>query len=273
MKKVISLLLAIATLSFATSAMAAVGTNNLSGYRNYSAVTLADTSSTATMPGFRPGDTVEFEVTGANVGDDITLVTYVLDEELTDATVQYINQYTADSNGKATVTYKVREGLPSGIYQIDIKAGSQATKTVYYKIGDVAAKMIAESNINNSDQITGAQALNKSAGPVKIENNGGKYTIGFLGKVTVSSADVSLAEIGAKPGFTITGNGKTKSYNFREGINATRTPGETLAQDAVAAADIEIDGEYSFVYAMTIYNISNESVANGFTATALTDAP
>lgn len=269
MKKVISLLLAIATLSFATSAMAAVSVSEPGGDVRNSGTVFAGTSSTATMPGFRPGDTVTFTITGANVGDDITLVTYVLNNELTDSTVQYINQYTADSVGAATVTYKVRTGLPSGIYQIDIKVANQSVKTVYYKIGDVTAKMIAASNIDGSDHITGARSVGEYVAPVRIENNGGKYTIGFLGKVTVSAANISLAELGAKPGFTITNGSKTKSYNFKEGNNSSKTPGSTLADDSA----VEIDGSYSFVYAMTIYNIASESAANEFTATAITDAP
>ena len=282
MKKVISILLAVMMLACATSAMADTGTSNLTnGYSNgtqYNRNTntfVASSGSTSTMPCFRPGDTVKFDVTGAAVGDDITIVTYRLGQggSLSDSTLQYINQYKATANTQ-NVSYVVRDIKPTGVYQLDIKVGSNAVKTLYYKTGNVDACMIPTPG-------------NTSAFVIR-EITGGTWSVGFVGKVTIDNNVTSLADIGAKPGFAITIGGTTKNYNFGgsnggdpiEDLSLSNTTayrsGDELQLDATHASALsagnELYGGYSFVYGMTVYNVDTYAHAAAITATALTDA-
>lgn len=281
MKKAISILLAVMMLACATSAMADTDTSNLTnGYSNgtqYNRNTntfVASSTSTSMMPCFRPGDTVKFDVTGAAVGDDITIVTYRLGQggSLSDSTVQYINQYKAEA-ATQNVSYVVRN-IASGVYQLDIKVGSNAVKQLYYKIGKVSATMIPANG--NTDAF------------VIREITGGTWSVGFVGKVTIDAGSISLADIGAKPGFAITIGGTTKKYNFggsnggdsigNLGVSDTSAyrSGDKLQLDAThtsaLSAGNELYGGYSFVYGMTVYNVDTPENAAAIEAEALTDA-
>ncbi|MBR4720861.1 MAG: hypothetical protein IK057_03760 [Clostridia bacterium] len=283
MKKAISILLAVATMAIATSAMAATGTADLTSGKDAGGVQYNRNSNdfvgsqydTTTMPCFRPGDTVKFDVTGATEGDDVTLITYKLGQgnNLTTSTVQYVNQYDDIAGTTKNVAYKVRN-LESGVYQLDIKVGENAIKTVYYKVGTVAATMIPANG-------------NTSAYIIK-ENADGSYTAGFVGKVTIDIADTTLADIGSNPGFSFT-NGKR--YNFTDeqvadfevanvgaydGEKVNRLVNSFLTGEGTnltgTGSEAELYGGYSFVYGMNIYNINSAANAEAISATAVTDA-
>ena len=281
MKKAISILLAITTLAFATSAMADTGTANLTNgksngvqYNRNTNSFVASSTSTSTMPCFRPGDTVKFDVTGAAVNDDITLITYELGQvnSLSNSTLQYINQYKAEATTQ-NVSYVVRD-LASGVYQLDIKVGSNAVKSLYYKIGNVRAAMIPANG--NTDAF------------IIRDNGDNTWSVGFVGKVMVDNNITTLADIGAEPGFAITIGGTTKKYNFGgtdggdsiEDLAVADTTayhsGDKLQLDAThtsaLTAGSELYGGYSFVYGMTIYNIDSSELAAAIEADAITDA-
>ena len=269
MKKAISILLAVATMAFATSAMAATGTEDLDGNRNESVTTfVANPASVSSMPCFRPGDTVEFTINGISSGAEVTLVTYKYNQDLSNSTVQYINQYTATSSTQA-VSYTVRDlgAGSSGVYQVDIKAGSNALVSFYYKIGKVTASMVTgPSSVTSRNAY--AYAIQENYVPGGTYRQHRDWSVAFVGKVTIDSADITLADIGATPGFTIrNASGVDKTYRFGEGVNSSVTTIGTYLP-----ADSEISGSYSFVYGMTIYGVSTGNLGTFVQATtALTD--
>ena len=114
MKKAISLFLVLSVLCFATSAMAAIGNSGVTGSRN--SVTTMPSDNSASMPGFRPGDTISFNVTGLTADNELTLISYKMGSEsnCSDSTVQYINQYTLTGTTQS-VSYTIRNQA-SGIY-------------------------------------------------------------------------------------------------------------------------------------------------------------
>lgn len=266
MKKAISILLAAATLAFATSAMAATSTGTVAN-QSSNTTFVSDPTSYSSMPCFRPGDSVSFTIssdeTNIAEGTDITLITYKHNQTKSDSTVQYINQYTATGSGDA-VNYIVRD-IDTGVYQLDIKVGTNALYTVYYKIGNVDAVMIP-SNGNEYAYI--------------IRNNGdGTWSAGFVGKVTVDTPNITLSDIGSEPGFAITIDGNRRKFNFTASQVAGSSLENTAAYasgdaltDAALSAGSELYGGYSFVYGMTIYNITSSGNADAIMAEAITDA-
>lgn len=268
MKKAISILLAAATLAFATSAMAATSTSTVAN-QSSNTVFVGSATSYATMPCFRPGDSVHFTISdeGSNIaeGKDITLITYKYNQTKSDSTVQYINQYTATGSGDA-VDYVVRD-IESGVYQLDIKVGNETTYTVYYKIGNVDAMMIP-SNGNDYAYV--------------IRNNGdGTWSAGFVGKVTIDAPNTSLSEIGAEPGFRISidGGNTWKKFNFTDSqvedfsvVNTSSYQEGDALTDLTLSEDSELYGGYSFVYGVTMYKITSGANANAIRVEAITDA-
>lgn len=251
MKRAISILLAVATMAFATSAMAATTVGTVTGSKNYT--TFVTSNSSTTMPCFNPGNTVTFTLTdtGLSAGDQITLITYkyAVSPTYDNTTVQYINQYTATGTTQ-DVEYVVRD-LAAGIYQLDIKAGDSDVKTVFYKIGTAVAAVIPNADASKRPGNTTAYRV--------LQTGPSEYSIGFVGKVTIDSADINLLEMGLKPGFEISNGSKTNTYKFETGTNSLKTVSAAQESDGV-----EIGGSYSFVYGMTVYNVPS---ANGVTAT------
>lgn len=266
MRKAISLFLAASVLCLATSAMAAPTQSGVvSGMRN-TTPTFGATSSDS-MPSFRPGDTITFTIGSLTAGEELTLITYKNGASPSDSTVQYINQYTV-SGTTQDVNYTIRD-LTSGIYRLELNGGTNGTKTFYYKVGSADVYMLSGDGDGRGRLGTNNFVLNGPGNPYIIKQaSDGKWSVGFIGKVTIDSVDISLSDIGAKPGFSISHGGTTKNYGFESG---TTNSGKTIANlDLKKMSDMEISGSYSFLYGMTIYNITNGDQA-GWTANAVLD--
>ena len=251
MRKAISLFLVAAVLCLSTTAFATVATSGVTGAKN-GETSLNSTYNgtggrTATMPGFRPGDTISFDVTGVTSGNEMTLICYKYGAEsdgLTSSEVSYINQYTL-SDTSQEISYTIPAGS-AGIYKVVINDSSSPVANFYYKVGAASAGLL------NSRE--GTQYLIKETGS-------GTYSVGFLGQVTITDSEVRLQDIGANPGFTIinSASGKTKTYAFGLGTNS----GNTVAD----FDNFEVNGSYSYIYGLTIYNVP-ASDKDSFTATA-----
>ena len=262
MRKAISLFLAASVLCLATSALATPTTGTVTGKRNSTSSMPTDAGSA--MPCFRPGDTIGFTISNLTNGEELTLITYKNGATPSDSNVQYINQYTV--SGNQPVSYTIRN-QDSGIYKVVINGSTSRTQTFYYKVGSADVYML--SGDGDGRLGTSSFVLDGPGTPYIIKQaSDGKWSVGFIGKVTIDSGDISLSDIGAKPGFSISHGGTTKNYGFESG---TTNSGKTVANlDLKKMSDMEISGSYSFLYGMTIYNITNGS-ETGWTANAVLD--
>lgn len=150
MKKLISLMLAVSMMLASTCAFAALDPNrNLaaSNQRNpggFSDVTGGRNSNVLRnysnnlkhLAVYRPGDTITFTEGNAtnliSTGDVVTLISSKLGEDLSNATVMFVDQIVADTDNP-TFNYVVRN-LPEGVYRLDIKMGDAAADTFYYGV-------------------------------------------------------------------------------------------------------------------------------------------
>lgn len=264
MKKAISLFLAASVLCLTTSALADIGTGTVTrtGGDIYNGKTAlqSDYNNKSEMPAFRPGDTINFDVTGVTSGKELTVISYKYGAEsdgLVDGEVQYINQYTLASASQP-ISYKIREQA-SGVYKIVFNDTVNTVATFYYKVGNATARML-----NKGGQTAGTPYLS-------LQDDNNTWSIGFLAKVNIDSADISLADIGAHPGFTVTETGgQTKTYAFGLGTNQTS---KTVAglQDTGFNETAEVSGGYSFIYGLTIYHVTatdEADIAARFSASA-----
>lgn len=260
MKKAISLFLALSVLCFATSAMAATNSINTVDNAPRNGVTeFGSAYNSASMPCFRPNDTLSFNLSALTVSNELTVISYKYNETLSDSTVQYINQYTVDSASE-TIDYTIRN-LDSGVYVLKFNDDANEVATFYYKVGKATAVLIESQNGNPVSSGTYGNPYRS------VEVSTGNWSIGFIGKITVDSADVSLADIGARPGFTVKDT-SGHSTNSRFG---------DAGQKSVANLDdtrIELSSgaSYSFIYGLTMYNVTTAQKDN-ITATALLDTP
>lgn len=265
MKKVISILLAIATMAFATSAMAATdGDVAVSGARNAKTTFVSNPASVSNMPCFRSstkyykqvgttpnqteqtagGDTININVSNLTSGRELTVITYKADAGTMDeSTVQYINEYTTGAS--QTITYKVKD-LDPGIYKLEINENGNKLSNFYYKIGSVEGSIIPGG-------VDGAPFA------YTLEDQGdGTYSVGFVGKVTVDAGtDIRIDEIAPNAGFAIKIGGRSKQY-FGFGVTNAAGLGDNdnsgLSLNGLDQ-DIEIGGGYSVLFGTTVYNI------------------
>ena len=250
MKKLISAFLAVGMLAFAASAASAATVASVTGGRNGQTGYVTSFSNKSSMPCFRPGDTINFTVSAVTSGNELTVISAKCNDSggagaLSDSTVQYINQYTL-SGSSQPVSYKVRD-LEDGIYLVKINDSVGTVATFYYKVGDPSVELIIQSGA--------------SAGtPYVAYQHAGGWSVGFVGQVNMSSPDISLADVGATPGFEVTNGSVTKTY----GVDGSDL--DDFVDDVMGAN--EITGAWSVTYGMTMYNVPAQ---NSVTAEAVID--
>lgn len=184
MKKLISVLLAVSALALSTSAFAAAPTVSS---RNEKATAFAEATA-GTLPCFRNGDTVTFTLSG--VTGTVTLLSSKADATSVDNnSIQYINQYTKDSDNNVSVTYKIRE-LTNGTYKLLIKDGEATVAEYYYNVANPTANVLTTAN--------GSTTLS--------DDGNGKLGFG----VVVSTNGASFADSGAGMKFTLTDENNQK---------------------------------------------------------------
>ena len=267
MKKAISLFLAVSVLCIATSAMAAPTTNSLGGNVRNGASSLPTAPSN--MPCFRNGDTISFTVSAVTSGKELTLISYKNGTTPSSSTVNYINQYTLATTSQ-DISYTIPSTAESGTYIIKINDEEGTAATFYYKVGNIEVGLIHSRNesTNNGTYTTG-QGSPYMIKYIESSKNGhaGTWSVAFLGKVTVQGTATTLSELGAVPGFTVKKNSSASTYKTSkfDGTNGNPTVSELYDTKK------QVNGNWSFVYALTIYNISSESNANAMVATATLD--
>lgn len=215
MKKLISVLLAVSALALSTSAFAAPAVSD----RNPAATTLAD-AATDTLPCFRNGDTVTFQLTDLT-GAQLTLISSKVGATADNSTIQYINQYTV-SEGAATVTYKIR-ALTDGTYNILIKDGDAAVVDYFYTVA------------------------NPAVAPAKISADGADYIIMQNGQTVFYAAFASVE------GANFTESGVTSvGFTFNE-----KAAPDTLSAAELDAMIGEVSGKVNVVYGIQMNGVED----------------
>lgn len=262
MKKVISILLAVAAFAFAAPAFADV---SISGSKNN--MTTLPVASSGTLPIFRTGDTFTINLTGLTEGQ-LTLLTYKssdgsssdFDDAYEEDNIQYIYQYTVDATGVLSIEYIVRS-TEAGVYCIKINNGGNLTLTAYYRMGDVTVYSVA-SNGDLSDGYTASYHQ---------EDYAGGYSLGFVGKATLAKGG-TFADAGVNLGFRLKG-GKfgNEGYLWADAISGARIDAYFDDIKTELGVDgIELDGSYSVIYGLTVYNVP-EAYKDVITAKAESD--
>ncbi|MBO5060085.1 MAG: hypothetical protein J6C82_04145 [Clostridia bacterium] len=233
MKKLVSVVLAALVMTFSATAFAAEA-GELSSSRN-SVTTLAGEVTASSIPGFRPTDTLLFNLSGLTTENQMTLISYKVNSEgveadLDNTTIQYINQYTLDADTKE-IKYTIRD-IEEGIYKIVINDGT-TTLNYFYKVGNPQIELIRGAN--DTDYITKEEYTED-----------GVYSIAFVAKASLGP-NVSFEEVGISDvGFYVE-NTAAENKNY----TATLT-NEKLTELYKA---VETDGDCNIYYGVTIYNI------------------
>ena len=219
MKKLISVLLAVSALALSTSAFAAPAVSD----RNPAATTLAD-AATDTLPCFRNGDTVTFQLTDLT-GAQLTLISSKVGATADNSTIQYINQYTV-SEGAATVTYKIR-ALTDGTYNILIKDGDAAVVDYFYTVANPTVALLKDS-AEATDYVVAKNA----------------------------NGDQSYAAVASVDGANFTESGVASvGFTFTDGAKSATSATLSAAQlDTIAG---EVSGKINVVYGITIKGVDD----------------
>ena len=247
MKKLISVLLTVCAIAANTSALAdtdSPSAGNLDNSRN--SIQALSTTEEGSLPGFRPGDILKFDVSNVTSGKQLTLISYKYGDnmELGNNTVQYINQYTLDADSK-TIEYKVRD-IQEGIYNIVINAndGSKVA-TFYYKVGNPKLDIIkgTDSTYFKSQQ-----------------NSDGTYSIAFVASATLGSNEVSFGDTGIE----------TLGITVKQGENSAKSAFSKNIDDVIKDywTNLETEGSLTFYYGLTVYNVPEREI-NNITAEAV----
>jgi hypothetical protein len=260
MKKAISLFLAVSALCFATSAMALPTTDDLDGdVRN--GVDALPTSN-SNMPCFRNGDTISFNVESVTADTQLTLISYKSGETPGSSNVVYINQYDLEDTSQA-VSYTIPDTTTTGTYVIKINDEGGTAATFYYKVGNIKVELIqADYSVVVDPNYGDPYKMVK----ITSGKHSGTYSVAFIGKVTVTGGGIGLTELGATPGFDIkdtsTNPNKHSTSRFGTSGNPTVAAFEAGVSDSTRSGRREIGGDWSFVYGLTIYNVTDGSQGN-----------
>ncbi len=244
MKKLAAVLLMISSLVMSASAFAATSEGVLIGdskngksqlQKGWDSVELK-----ANMPCFGLNDVLQFNIQGLTTEKQLTLISYRVNEQtLSDANIQYVNQYTLGAED-FTVKYTIRD-TEDGIYRIVVNCGDGSIVDFYYKVG------IPTYNVVNRNTGAGTNYY-------LINNNpDGSYSVGFLGKITMDSTDVSFDDAGiVDVGFELSGIGSDGKDTTLQYFNDTPLTG---LNDFAKYGNIEIEGSVTFIYGMELHNI------------------
>lgn len=249
MKKLALVLCTVMAICCAGSAFAATSDGTLqegSTIRNSNTVLQGSVENKAAMPCFRAGDTLNFKVNGLS-GNQLTIISYKVDKDIANETVQYIDQRTI-SGTTDTIKYVIRN-IDQGIYRVAVKDSTSSVYNLYYKVGTPTVETVKKDNMNYF---------------IKQNNSDGTYSIGFVGRADMGSKDVSFADAGVKSfGFDYGDYGK----KYLDDSKMTEIYKELDAK----IAKNEIQGAYSVYFVQTIYSIpkSDLSTAESINAEAV----
>lgn len=258
MKKIVLVLCTVMALCSAGSALAVTTNNAVTGSRNSKTDLVTDSASTDSMPCFRAGDTLEFNISGLTVGKTLTIISYKLNCEIGNRTVQYIDQRDITATGD-TITYKIRD-IDDGIYLIALNDESGTIAKLYYKVGTPKFNVITNNDRNNYVAIK------------EFTGYDGKklYSIGFAAKAEIGSTDVSFTDAGVKTfGFVFSDGTKSASMSLSAEKMAAL---QAEINEKIKANSAEITGSYTIHYFDTVYNVPADVYKNITAKATMTNA-
>ncbi len=241
MAKFISALIAICALSVNITAFAATSDGNLQVPSRNDIETLgASVTDSSALPAFRPGDTLQFNVSALTTSKELGLISYKYNATLSDSTVQYFNQYTVDSSTK-TISYKIRD-IADGIYKIVLNGNDgTAVANFYYKVGNPQVSIVKGNG--GTTNYYASQAFPQEDGSTK-------YSIAFLAKLTMSGNDVSLQDAGIN------------SAGLEFNINENKVVRDLTAEQISELLSGEIGGTATVYYGLTMYKVPQTDMNN-----------
>lgn len=244
MKKIALVLCTVMTFSCMNSVFAATTSTDAADSRNDT--TIFTENKNGDMPSFRAGDTLSFDVSNLATGTQLTVISYKVNGEIGNNTVQYIDQRTIDE-AQDTVKYKIRD-IEDGIYCVSVKDGNDnAAYTLYYKVGTPKYKVV-----NGNDDVT-----NYYVKVSKETDDGTVYSVGYLGKAHFKTAELAFEDYG------INGFGFKYSMDGYKDIDAAPTSAQTAELKKQLGEWIEKyegTGEFDFYYINTISNVPDTDV-------------
>ncbi|MDD6736480.1 MAG: hypothetical protein PUE13_09265 [Clostridiales bacterium] len=265
MKKIVLVLCTVMALCSAGSALAVTVTpdNTVNGSRNSNTELVTNENSTNVMPCFRAGDTLEFNISAT--GKTLTIISYKLNSEIGNRTVQYIDQRDITATGD-TISYKIRD-IDDGIYLIALNDESGTIAKLYYKVGTPKFNVIkGKDGSKDTEYFIKEQHTDAQGNTV--------YSLGFAAKATIGSGVVSFSDAGVETfGFKFyeregKGEKELTSVNLDKGKFANLQKEIT---DIVKAGNNEIAGAYTIHYFDTIYNVPETVYANIRAEATMTD--
>ncbi len=255
MRKLVSALIVICAMAVNVNTFAAPIVGDLDSSRNSKTELVSDSSDKSSLPTFRVNDIIKFDVSGLQAGNQFTLISYKVNEEdLTDSSVQYINQYTLES-ATQPIEYKVRD-ISDGIYQITLNANNgedDDIATFYYKVGTPKVDLIC-TDAANGKYYTKIQ-----------KNSDNTYSVAFVAKATIGTADVTFSEAGVDSlglEVKLSENAEPIVQKFDDGKidEIVKSFLETNKDN------VEIAGSYTIYYGLTVYNIPSQDAAEAIIA-------
>ena len=262
MKKIISILMAVAMLTFATSAMAATTTGTVTN-RTVNTVFATSPDDVSSMPAFQADDEVKFTVFGAEDGEWITLITYKYNEEPSNATVQYIDQYTAEGTSQ-DVTYYIRD-IGTGTYLLKIKTNGNDLYTAYYQVVEAVATVdvtgVALDKTEVTLEIGGTETLTATVAPEDATNKLVSWSSSNEAVATVVDGVVTAVAEGTAT-ITVTTDDGAKTATCAVTVNAAPAVkvGDVNGDGNVTAKDVTVLARY--IAKWTGYETVNTTAAD-----------
>lgn len=189
------------------------------------------------LPAFRAGDVLQFDISELTASKELILISHKYNADLSDSTVQYLNQYTIDA-ASMTINYKIRD-IEDGIYKIVLNGNDGLNiANFYYKVGNPTISIV-KGNDDTTDYY-----LSKEYD--------GTYSVAFVAKVTMDTADVTLQDTGIE---TV-----GLEFNLKDASGKKVYKDLSSTQISNLLYGDEIGGTVSFYYGLTMYKIPAEDL-------------
>lgn len=195
-----------------------------------------DFENQTTMLAVVPTDTINIEVKG--VSGSLTLLSYKNGENPSPDNIQYIRQYTPDSDSSVKVSFKIRSIIDesdssyeeNGLYCVKLNDGNGEVKNLYYKVG------VPES-VKGEDGMEYFQRVDFEGKDVNKKDVTGMTSVSY--KAEFSNAGGNIAEYGFRVKYG--NNEKVQSNKFIDTeIGGSFSFGVTVYDIPTADADTEI---------------------------------
>ena len=263
MLKLISVLVAICAMTVSINVSAATSNGSIASDTRNDVNELGTSYDGGSLPTFRAGDTLQFDVSDLTADTTLTLISYKYDSERLNSTVQYINEYTIASSSVSTqedgtesvpveisktIDYKIRD-IDDGIYKIQINGNDKkGIAEFYYKVGTPKVSIVE-----------GAEGTNYYVSEAFEQADGSNlYSVAFVAKATIGG-NVSFEEVGLES-VGLEFNLKDKNSNDKLFKDLTPEQINALLPKLEELQNSEINGSVTLYFGVTMLRIPKEDM-------------